>query len=171
MKKIRAMWHSLAGDLDRRVYLGRILGFTFVVGGFVAIGKAWDGAANLVRVDSQFPYLLSGGFMGLGLIVTGCTLLLLSTVRAERRIQSKQFEEMNTLLSRNLGRLSISTNGSGTNGEQVVASGDAYHRQGCKILTGKSGLITISVAQAAAENLSPCRACDPPQPAEIAPAN
>lgn len=167
MKKIRAMWTSFWGDADRRVRLGRILGLVFLVAGFVVIGKAWDGAANQVRVDSQFPYLLSGGFMGLGLVITGATLLLLSTVRAEREIQSEQFDQIITLLSRNLGRLSVSANGSGTNTEQVIAGRDAYHLAGCRVLEGKESLDTISVAQAVSEGLSPCRACDPPKPAEI----
>ncbi|MFP5297749.1 MAG: hypothetical protein ACLGHL_02020 [Actinomycetota bacterium] len=167
MKKIRALWQSLWMDVDRRVRLGRILGLLFLTAGFVIIGKAWEGSASQVRVDSQFPYLLSGGFMGLGLVVTGCTLLFLSTVRAERQLMTDKFDEMNRLLSRTLGRMSIASNGSGANTEQVVAGGDAYHRPDCTILKGKGSLQTISVAQASSEGLSPCRACDPPRPAEI----
>jgi hypothetical protein len=161
------MWQSLWGDVDRRVRLGRFLGFWLVVIGIVIIAKAWDGSASKTRVDSQMPYLLSGGFLGLGMIVTGCTLLLLSTVRAERQLMSEKYDEMARLLSRNLGRLSIGSNGSGSNTEQVVAGGDAYHRSDCTILKGKSNLTTLSVAQATAEGLQPCRACDPPKPAEI----
>lgn len=167
MKKIRALWQSLWMDVDRRVRLGRILGFWLIVIGIVVIGKAWDGSASKTRVDSQMPYLLSGGFMGLGLVVTGCTLLLLSTVRAERQLMTKKFDEMTTLLSRNLGRMSIASNGSGSHTEQVVAGGDAYHRADCTILDGKSGLTTLSVAQATGEGLIPCRACDPPKPPAI----
>lgn len=167
MKKIRALWQSLWMDVDRRVRMGRLLGLIFLTAGFVIIGKAWEGSASQVRVDSQFPYLLSGGFMGLALVITGCTLLFLSTVRAERQLMSDKFDEMNRLLARTLGRMSISSNGSGVNSEQVVAGGDAYHRPDCKILKGKGSLQTISVAQAVSEGLSPCRACDPPKPAEI----
>lgn len=169
MKKIRAFWQSLWVDVDRRVRLGRILGLAFVAGGFIVIAKAWDGAANHYRVDSQFPYLLSGGFLGLGLILTGCTLLVLASVRAERQVQSKQFDEMTTLLSRNLGRLTFSSNGngSGTNSTTVIAGADAYHRETCTIVKGKSGLTQITVGQAAAEGLVPCRACDPPRATEF----
>ncbi len=167
MKKIKALWQSLFMDVDRRVRLGRLLGLVLIVAGFIVIAKAWDGAANKTRVDSQFPYILSGGFMGLGMVVTGCSLLFLSTVRAERQILTQKFDEMSTLLARNLGRLAISSNGSGTNTEQVVAGGDAYHREDCTILQGKSGLTKLSVAQAAAEGLSPCRACDPPRPPDL----
>jgi hypothetical protein len=156
-------------DVDRRVRMSRVLGLLFVAAGFVIIGFAWNGAASQVRVDSQFPYLLSGGFMGIGLIVVGVVLLLLATVRAERQILTDKFDEMNRLLSRNLGRLQVSANSAATNGspasvEQVVAGSDLYHRQDCRILTGKKGLTTITVAQAVAEGLDPCRACDPPVP-------
>ena len=169
MKKLRAIWQSMWVDVDRRVRMSRVLGLLFVVAGFVIIGFAWNGAASKVRVDSQFPYLLSGGFMGVGLIVVGVVLLLLATIRAERQILTDKFDEMNRLLSRNLGRLQVSANQAESNGfpgsaDQVVAGTDLYHRPDCRILVGKKGLTTISVAQAIAEDLEPCRACDPPAP-------
>ena len=120
MKKLRAVWQSLWVDVDRRVRLGRILGLLFVVAGFVVIGVAWNGSAGQVRVDSQFPYLLSGGFMGIGLIVVGVVMLLLATVRAEREILTEKFDEMNRLLSRNLGRLQVSASTAQTNGSSSV---------------------------------------------------
>lgn len=164
MKKIRAIWQSLWVDVDRRVRIGRVLGLVFLTVGFIIIGKAWDGSASRNAVQAQMPYLLSGGFMGLGLVITGATLLFLSTIRAERQILTDKFDEMATLLSRNLGRLQISSNGSGGSHEQVVAGRDAYHRADCKILVGKNETTMLSVAQAAAEGLEPCRACDPPPP-------
>lgn len=164
MKKLRAVWQSLWVDVDRRVRLGRLLGLLFATSGFVVLGFAWEGAASINFVTGQFPYLLSGGFMGLALVITGCTLLFLSTIRAERQILTDKFDEMTRLLSRNLGRLQVSTNGSGPNAhEQVVAGTHVYHRADCKILSGKTGLTTISVEQAANEGLEACRACDPPR--------
>lgn len=132
--------------------------------GFIVIGKAWDGAASINFAQGQIPYLLSGGFMGLGLIVMGATLLNLATVRAEREISSKQFEEVTRLLGRNLNRLSVSTNGSGSssiNG-QVVTGASTFHRAECRLLEGKDGLSTVTVDQAEAEGLEPCRVCSPP---------
>ncbi len=164
VKRLRAFWQSIAGDADRRVRLGRILGLLFLTTGFIVIGKAWDGAASINFAQGQIPYLLSGGFMGLGLIVTGATLLNLSTVRAEREVTSKQFDEMVRLLGRNLNRLSVSTNGTGgtsVNG-QVVAGATSFHRAECRVLQGKEGLSTVTVEQAEAEGLEPCRVCSPP---------
>lgn len=153
----------MMGDADRRVRLGRVLGFIFITGGFVVIGKAWDGAANRNFITGQFPYLLSGGFMGLGLIVTGSTMLFLATVRAERQIVTEKLDETLKLLGRNLARLGYSSNGSGPS-DQVVAGASAYHRPGCRILEGKDGLMSVPVEQAVAEGLAACRVCDPPRP-------
>ena len=165
MKKLKALWQSAWKDVDRRVSLGRILGLTFVTLGFIVIGKAWDGAASQNIVQAQMPYLLSGGFMGIGLIITGCTLLFLSTIRTERKNLTDQYEEMTRLLGRNLSRLS--QQGSASNGkvDYVIAGESTYHLPGCRILEGKE-LMTVTVEQAVAEGLDACRVCDPPVPAK-----
>lgn len=162
MKRLKALWQSLWVDVDRRIRLGRTLGFGFLVVGFVVIAKAWDGSASINSVAGQLPYLLSGGAMGLGLIIAGSMLLILSTVRAERTIMTEQFEEITRLLGRNLARLGYSSNGA-SGGRQVVAGATVYHLPECKILEGKDSVATVSVEQAAAEGLTPCRVCEPPE--------
>ena len=85
MKRMRAIWQSLWGETDRRVRLGRFLGLAFITAGFVIFYFAWDGAASINFAQGQIPYLLSGGFMGLGLVITEACLLFLSTIRSERQ--------------------------------------------------------------------------------------
>jgi len=166
------MWSSLFGEADRRVRMGRLTGFVFMTAGVVMIALAWNGAASRNFVEGQFPYLLSGGVMGLALVIIGATLLFLSTIRAERELMTNRFDEMIRLLGRNLNRLSISANGSGggVNG-QVVAGETVFHRADCKVLQGKDGLSTVTVEQAEAEGLEPCRVCAPPhsepEPTEV----
>ena len=163
MKKLRAKWRSFTGDVDRRVRAGRILGLACIAGGFVVLFFGWNGAASRNFVQGQLPYLLSGGFTGLGLIVTGSTLLAIASARAEREVLTDKFQELSILLARTLNRMQVSsTNGSGEGQEQVIAGSTVYHRPGCKILDGKKNLTTLSVEQAIAEGLSACRACDPP---------
>ena len=164
MKRFRALWQSLWGDTDRRVRLGRFLGLLFIAAGFVCFYFAWDGAASINFAQGQIPYLLSGGFLGLGLVITGATLLFLSTIRSERQLMTDRYDEMVRLLSRNLSRLQFSTNGHSSSGStQVVAGATTYHRAECKILEGKDGLTTVTVEQAAAEGLERCRVCNPPE--------
>jgi hypothetical protein len=166
VKKLKAAWQSMWVDVDRRVRLGRILGMVFVVGGFVMMYLAWDGASGNNFIQSQFPYLLSGGVIGLAMVILGCTLWMLSTIRGERQVLTEKVDEMIALLSRNLARSGVTTNGATaeTSDEGVVATKDSYHLVGCRVLEGKTGLTTLSVAQAVAEGLTPCRACGPPEP-------
>lgn len=163
MKRVKALWSSLFGDADRRVRMGRLIGFVFMTAGVVMIGLAWNGAASRNFVEGQFPYLISGGVMGLALVIIGATLLFLATIRAERELMTDRFDEMIRLLGRNLNRLSISSNGAAAVNGQVVAGETAFHRAECKVLQGKEGLSTVTVEQAEAEGLAPCRVCRPPQ--------
>jgi hypothetical protein len=169
VKRLLALLRSMRDDPDRRARSGRFLGLLFVALGFAFIAKAWDGAASINFVQGQVPYLLSGGFMGLALVITGCTLIFLTTLRSERRALHEKFDEVATLLGRNLSRMSASPGGSPAGAEQVVAGATVYHRAGCRILEGKEEAVTITVQQAAAEGLSPCRSCEPPRLAEVSP--
>ena len=166
MKRFKAIWQSLWVDVDRRVRLGRVLGMVFVTGGFILIGIAWNGAASKNLIQSQFPYLLSGGIMGLALVILGGTLWMLSTIRGERQVLTEKVDEMIQLLARNLARTGAPTTVKSFPGsdQSVVATKDAYHLEGCRILEGKTNLAPLTVAQAIAEGLAACRVCDPPSP-------
>jgi hypothetical protein len=138
----------------------------FVTAGFIIMFLSWNGAASKNLIQSQFPYLLSGGVMGLGLVILGATLWLLSTIRGERQVLTGKVDEMIQLLSRNLLRMgATSTNGAeGVEGAagQVIATKDAYHLPGCRLLEGKTSLATLTVEQANVEGLAACRVCSPP---------
>ena len=49
--------------------------------GFLFLYFAWNGAAEKDFIQGQFPYLLSGGLGGLGLILCGLTLVVTRPVR------------------------------------------------------------------------------------------
>jgi hypothetical protein len=69
---------------ERQIRYARILGLAFCVAGFAAIAIGWNGAARRAYVDTQFPYLISGGLAGIGLLVFGIGLLVVAQIRAER---------------------------------------------------------------------------------------
>jgi hypothetical protein len=163
-KRFRAIWATLA-DADARLRSARFLGLLFIATGFIMIGKAWDGAASInLRIDSQFPYLISGGIGGLGLILLGCTLLVLAALRAQQLDAARRLEELGQLLGRNLTRLELSSNGRPTT--MVVPGESTYHLPGCSVLAGKESAAAIPLQQAVVEGLQACRVCDPPVPAE-----
>src|SRR5437016_2679317 len=59
----------------------RILGIVLIVGGMIALGFGWAGSARRSCVDCQIPYLISGGAVGLGLIVIGSVLFVVAQMR------------------------------------------------------------------------------------------
>jgi hypothetical protein len=69
----------------RQTRLTRLVGLAFCIGGFVAIGFGWSGAASKDCVACQMPYLLSGGAAGMGLIVFGTGMMVMAQLRTEGR--------------------------------------------------------------------------------------
>ncbi len=61
-------------DANERLWL--IAGMVLPVLGLVAILIGWWGASGTVYPAEQFPYLISGGMLGLGLIIAGAALFV-----------------------------------------------------------------------------------------------
>ncbi|MGH2652443.1 MAG: hypothetical protein ACRDHK_14665, partial [Actinomycetota bacterium] len=146
---------------DRQVRYARLLGLVFVAVGFVAIGLAWNGSARVACVDCQFPYLLSGGATGLGLILFGSALLVMSQLRSERLKLGAQLEELGHSLSRVAASADGQTASAGAG--QVLAGRSTYHRPGCRLVEGKD-LDAVTVEAAVESGLSACRVCAPEAP-------
>src|SRR5260370_23979895 len=79
---------------------GGQLGLAFVAVGLLVIGLAWNGAASVDFVSGQIPYLLSGGALGLGLVVLGATMVIVQNSRRDRAMVEAQLRELNTAIGR-----------------------------------------------------------------------
>jgi hypothetical protein len=153
MTAVRRMWSQLGGQL----------GLGCIAVGILLIGLGWNGAAGVDFTQGQIPYLLSGGALGLGLIVTGAALIVVQNNRRDRVLLETQLRE----LSQSVGRLANAL-GSGLvaagNGHPatpfVVLGSTSYHREDCRLAEGKD-LPTAPIAVAQAEGLNPCRICRP----------
>ena len=89
---------SSSDDLVRWMLIpGSILVFL----GFIVMLLGWVGAARTAREIEQIPYLISGGLVGLALVVLG-GLLLVSTfwVAVLRKLQAEATDEVQTLQAR-----------------------------------------------------------------------
>ena len=67
--------------------LASYIAIGMILGGFALIALAWNGAAGIGYLQGQFPYLLSGGVAGLGLIGAGAGLLF---VQVQREIDAEE---------------------------------------------------------------------------------
>src|SRR5947199_7924582 len=80
--------------------LGGQLGLGCVAVGLLVIGLAWNGAASKDFVSGQIPYLLSGGFLGLGFVVLGAAMIVVQNSRRDRSLVEAQLKELNTAIAR-----------------------------------------------------------------------
>lgn len=140
-----------------------LLGFAFMFFG-------WNGAASFDRISSQFPYLISGGLIGLGLVVLGAALIVVETSREERDRLTQELAELRTAIEQ-LGAVP-SPNGQRrapapaepepTGRGPLVAGDRSYHRPTCRLLEGRGDLPRVTAEEAAARRLARCRVCEPP---------
>ena len=143
--------------------LGGKLGIAVCLAGFVVIFLGWNGAASFDRVTQQFPYLISGGIAGLGLVLVGVALLLVELVRRERAELQSAIEDLRVAIEASAGR----SNGApaapmlATPAGHVVAGSSSYHDGGCRLVQGRTDLEVLPREEAQERGLDPCRICAP----------
>jgi len=142
--------------------LGGQLGLGFIAAGLLLIGLAWNGAAGVDFVSGQIPYLLSGGALGLGLIILGAAMIIVQNSRKDRSLIEAQLKELNTAIARLANAIGASGPGghNGGTAPRVVMGRSSYHRADCRLAKGKD-LPMATVDAAEEEGLSPCRICNP----------
>lgn len=74
--------------------LGGKLGVGLCLAGFLFMFLGWNGAASVDRVASQFPYLISGGLVGLSLVVIGVGMIVVQSQRADRASLQASIKEL-----------------------------------------------------------------------------
>ena len=151
---MRRTWGNLGGQL----------GLGCIAIGILIIGLAWNGAAGVDFVQGQVPYLLSGGFLGLALVVFGAALVVVQSNRRDRSLLESQLRDLNTAIARlanAVGSSAGAINGNpGASPDRVVIGSSSYHRPDCRLVADK-GLPSTTLEAARAEGLSPCRVCTP----------
>lgn len=111
----RARFREAVARLSERARSTELLkmlilpGAFFVVAGFVFMFLGWYGASRTPREIEQIPYLISGGFIGMGMMFVGGLLLASAfwmgmlqrfSEAADERLE-KRLDEMEQRLRRN----------------------------------------------------------------------
>src|SRR5947209_1466562 len=149
--------------------LGGQIGLGCIAAGLLLIGLAWNGAASVDFVSGQIPYLLSGGALGIGLIVVGSAMIIVQNSRHDRSLIEAQLKELNTAIARLANAVGAGGPGGHNGGAEpkVVMGRSSYHRLDCRLAQGKD-LPTTTIEAATEEGLSPCRICNPDEPEPVA---
>jgi hypothetical protein len=144
-----------------------VIGGALAVAGIAAIILGWYGAAHTPYGFEQLPYLISGGLLGLAMAVLGG--LFYFAYWLTRQIQeSRRQSDATTAALTNIAELLAggsngsrvaAGNGGRAKGEFVAtATGTMLHRPDCAVVTGRTGLRTVSADD---PKLTPCKLCDP----------
>jgi len=161
-----------------------VVGWVLVAAGIIAIVAGWFGVSGEALVAKQLPYLISGGVLGLGLIIFGSMFLGTEEVRRDTArldaLERLVAELHGVLLSRpdapRLDSTAVAQRRNGRRGRGRAAGaptglvalrgGQTFHLAGCRMVRDKSDVEEVDTATVRLRGLSPCRLCEPePVPA------
>ncbi|MDQ3738083.1 MAG: hypothetical protein M3337_02815 [Actinomycetota bacterium] len=166
--------------MNRFAKLGALLGIAYCIAGFALVFLGWNGAASNDSVPAQFPYLISGGVAGLGLVAVGAALIVAHSLRTDRVELRGSIEDLRSAVERMSATAGTavaatgstgSTGGTGgttrlagtdnVEGDVVLAGPESYHRPTCSLVADQSDVVTMPLEQAASTGRSACRVCNP----------
>ncbi len=70
------------------------IGIGLCVAGFVLLTFTWGRVADEVQVYRQIPYLVSGGFTGLALVLIGVTVVNVAAKRTDAADRERQHDQL-----------------------------------------------------------------------------
>lgn len=152
---MKIKWSQIGGQLG--------LGLALLGALFLFLG--WNGAASYDRVPAQFPYLISGGLVGVALVMLGSAYIIVDNQRRDRAQLQNTIAELRDAIDKlALAQLGTTPNGGATASgpaDGVVVGPSAYHRPDCSLLEGRGPLPTVPIEEAERRGLTPCRVCEP----------
>lgn len=126
-----------------------LVGAVAVPTGLCMIVLGWLGAARTFRDYQQLPYLISGGLLGLGVVIAGAVSLV-------------GYWASNILSV--LVDLRGAPRGTGESAPEerwdafvMTPTGTQFHRRGCRVVSGRTDLHPVVPSP----SMAPCRICDP----------
>jgi hypothetical protein len=145
-----------------------VVGGTLLPLGVVLVLLGWYGASHTVLLFEQIPYLISGGLLGLALVMGGgfvyfaywMTLLVRET-RTEREDMHAVLLRIEDLLQAGVQpQARRAATGTATVATELVATktGTMMHRPDCVAVDGRDNLRSVSPTT---PGLTPCKLCDP----------
>ena len=145
-----------------------VVGGTLLPLGVVLVLLGWYGASHTVLLFEQIPYLISGGLLGLALVMGGgfvyfaywMTLLVRET-RTEREDMQAVLLRIEDLLQAGAQpQTRRAATGSSVASAELVATktGTMMHRPDCVAVDGRDNLRSVTPGT---PGLTPCKLCDP----------
>ena len=140
--------------------LGSKLGLALGAIGLLVVGIGWNGAASNDLSVEQFPYLLSGGILGLSLVVMGAAYTITQNAREDSaRLEARLAELIEVVASS--GGLAGGTPAPQDLSNLVAAGTASYHSPSCRLVDGREATTYLTPDEAMERGLKACRVCKP----------
>lgn len=147
-----------------------VFGYVLAALGALALFLGWYGVSGESLTAKQLPYLVSGGFTGIALVVVASAFLATEDVRRQlSQVDDlrRKVEDLYALFVDELA-VPVATDAVPTDApaDDVVALpvGTSFHRSDCNLVTGKAAAVRVDGKAIRARKLRPCRICNPPTP-------
>ena len=128
--------------------------------GLVAIGVGWNGAAGQLSILAQVPYIVSGGLLGIALVILGAAMLVVQGAREDRALLEAKLDLLAEAFLEGQGRAARAGAPQDLSG-LVVAGSASYHVPGCRLVDGREETSYLTPDEARAAQLKACRVCQP----------
>jgi hypothetical protein len=180
MRRLRSLIRGRS-DVDPRNVGQLVGGGVLMAGGVVVILFAWYGSAHTAYVQQQVPYLVSGSFIGLGMMIVGGLLFWAhwlyriydqadlhhqELVQQQREMTQAVLDALAVAPASSRGRAAAAVASKASSATASVSSyvatsaGSNFHVSSCPIVAkSRNGLRKVTAREAA--SMQPCRICDP----------
>lgn len=150
----------------RPARLALYIGGALIAIGLVVLYLGYNGAATNALPQAQTPYIISGGLLGVALMVIGAVtiaLYVLLQVQADFRTElSALRESMETLSEAMAHQVFRPANPGSENGTVMVARGaSSFHRPECRLVARAEHVKPLPRNEAEEAGLIACRICKP----------
>src|SRR3954452_2605281 len=145
-----------------------IVGGTLLPLGVLLVLLGWYGASHTVLLFEQVPYLISGGVLGLALVIAGgfvyfaywMTLLVRENRTTREDMQAVLLRMESLLQAQAQPQTRRTTSAASVAATNLVATktGTMVHRPDCVAVDGRDNLRSVT---ATTPGLTPCKLCDP----------
>ena len=138
-------------------------GLLLVAVGLAVIGLAYNAVASQTLLIAQIPYLVSGGLIGVSLVIVGAAVLVVNNAREDRAMLEAKLDALTEAILAGGGTTTgARTAASPSDASGLVVAGTAsFHVPGCRLVDGREETQLLTAEEATSTGLKACRVCQP----------